>query len=140
MTPAGFRFRGGEHFKGGRPHRGSGGPSPPDAKLSKICKKSSENCKKCIILANFSTFFKNHAFNFRAFGRKIQMAGKILRNFWKKTQWEKMIFLLFLEKLLLKIEPWKITSDFYNNFSDFGGGGRRNVPVSPPPAPMRNVT
>ena len=43
----------------------------------------------------------------------------------------KMIFLLFLEKLLLKLEPWKIRADFYNIFSDFGGWG--DVPVFPPP-------
>ena len=47
---------------------------------------------------------------------------------------EKMIFLLFLEKLLLKIEPWKIAPDFYNNFSDFEGG-RSRVPL-PFQAPM----
>ena len=45
---------------------------------------------------------------------------------------EKMIFLLFLEKLLLNIEPWKITPDFYNNFFRFRGGGRSRVP--PPPS------
>ena len=44
-----------------------------------------------------------------------------------------MIFLLFIEKILLNIEPSKITPDFYNNFSDFGGGGW-DVPVSPPPS------
>ena len=45
---------------------------------------------------------------------------------------EKMIFLLFLEKWLLKIEPWKITPDFYNNFFRFRGVGGGDVPVSPP--------
>ena len=44
---------------------------------------------------------------------------------------EKMIFLLFLEKVLLKIEPWKITPDFYNNFFRISGGG--TFPCSPPP-------
>ena len=43
---------------------------------------------------------------------------------------EKMIFLLFLEKLLLNIDPWKITPDFYNIFFRFRGGG--NVPMTPP--------
>ena len=41
-----------------------------------------------------------------------------------------MIFLLFLEMLLLKIESWKMTSDFSKNFSDFGGSTR----VPPPSA------
>ena len=44
---------------------------------------------------------------------------------------EKMIFLLNLEKLLLYIEPWKVTSD-YNNIFPISGGG--DFPVSPPPS------
>ena len=35
---------------------------------------------------------------------------------------EKLTFKLFLEKLLLKIEPSEITSFFYKNFFNFGGG------------------
>ena len=87
--------------------------------------------KKCFILAYFSKFFKNHAFNFRAFGRKThgwENFKKILK-FLEENPIEKMIFLLFLEKLLLKIKPSKITSDFYNNFFLFRGG---YVPVFPP--------
>ena len=57
----------------------------------------------------------------------------MLRKIWnifQENAIEKMIFLLFLEKLLLKIEPLKIATDFYKNFSYFGGGG---VPLPPPP-------
>ena len=56
---------------------------------------------------------------------------KILEIF-EENSIEKMIFLLFLERLLLNIEPWKITPDFYNNFSLFRGGA---FPCSPPPFP-----
>ena len=54
--------------------------------------------------------------------------GGVLKIF-EENSIEKMIFLLFLEKLLRKIEPWKITSDFHNNFLDFLGGG--TFPFSP---------
>ena len=56
---------------------------------------------------------------------------KLLGNFEKILKYlEKLNFFLFLEKLLLKIEPSEITSFFYNNFFQFGGGG--NVPCVPP--------
>ena len=52
---------------------------------------------------------------------------KILK-FFGENSIENLNFCLFLEKLLLKIEPSEITSFFYNNFSRFGGG------VDPPPS------
>ena len=61
---------------------------------------------------------------------------KLLGNFEKilkfvdKNSQEKLNLYLFLEKLLLKIEHSEITSIFYNNFFNFGGGG--NVPCVPP--------
>ena len=39
---------------------------------------SSENCRKCIILAYFLNKLTNHAFIFCAFGRKTQIVGKFL--------------------------------------------------------------
>ena len=45
-----------------------------------------------------------------------------LRNFLIKIHQEKLNFYLFLEKLLLKIEPSEITSFFYNIFFNFGVG------------------
>ena len=76
-------------------------------------------------LADFSNKVTNYALLFCAFGRKTQIVGKFwekFENFGRKLN-RKMIFLLFLEKLLLNIEPWKITPDFYNTFSRFRGGG-----------------
>ena len=70
----------------------------------------------------------------RYFFARLDEKRKLLGNFEKileENSIEKMIFLLFLEKLLLNIEPWKITPDFYNIFSDFGGGG--TFPCSPLP-------
>ena len=50
---------------------------------------------------------------------------KLLGHFeiFDKKSIEKLNFELFLEKLMLEIEPWKITSFFYNTFFHFGGGG-----------------
>ena len=42
---------------------------------------------------------------------------------------------MFLEKLLLKIEPSEITSFFYNFFNLWGGPSLCSPPV-PPPNPM----
>ena len=55
---------------------------------------------------------------------------KILK-FFENNSIEKLSFYLFLEKLLLKIEPSEITSFFYNNFFQFFGGGG-DVPCVPP--------
>ena len=55
---------------------------------------------------------------------------KILK-FFGKNSFEKLNFYLFLEKLWLKIEPSEITSFFYNNFFNFGGGGG-TFPLFPP--------
>ena len=48
------------------------------------------------------------------------MIGKILRKFNRKYD-----FPTILDKLLLKIEPWKITSEFFDNVFHFGGREER---------------
>ena len=72
-----------------------------------------------------------------AFGPKVK---RILKNFKKiliKISMENWLFSQFFTKYFLDfwlhsetIDLWKITPDFYNNFSDFGGGGtfRRSLP------------
>ena len=78
----------------------------------------------------FSIFFKkfkNHAFIFDAFGQKTQIVGKFSENF--ENSIEKLHFLLYLENLLLKIEPSEITPCFYNNFFGFWRG---EFPPLPP--------
>ena len=61
---------------------------------------------------------------------------KFQENF--KMFWSKSLFTIFtryfLDFLLLSesIYLWKIRPDFYNNFSDFGGGGRSGVPAPLP--------
>ena len=65
---------------------------------------------------------------------------KISRKFWDffiKISTENWLFSQIFTKYFLEcclmsdsIYPWKITLDFYNNFSDFGGsGGSSDVPV-----------
>ena len=54
----------------------------------------------------------------RYFFARLDAKHKWLGNF-EKIQLEKLNFLLFLENLLLKIEPSEITSFFNNNFSRF---------------------
>ena len=75
-----------------------------------------------------------HSF-FAHFGEKHKLLGnfeKILK-FFDKNSLEKLNFYLFLEKLLLKIEPSEITSFFYNNVFHFGE--ERSL-CSPLAAPM----
>ena len=66
----------GEHVQGVA-FVGGPGAEPPGrlTTFENLQKKFSENCNKCIILANFLKFFKSHAFNFRSFGRKTQRLG-----------------------------------------------------------------
>ena len=59
--------------------------------------------------------------------------------FWSKSLW-KINFFTFVTKYFLdfwlpseSIDLWKITPDFYNNFSDFGEGERSGVPPLPTP-------
>ena len=72
----------------------------------------------------------------RYFFARLDEQHKLLGNFeillkiFEKNSIEKWHFKLFLEKLLLKIEPSEMTSFFYNNFFPFRGGG--NVPYVPP--------
>ena len=95
-----------------------------------IFQKTARKLQNVLFLHIFQNSWKNHALNFRAFGRKTPMVREILRKvwiFWRKLN-RKMILLLFLGKLLLKIDPWKIISDFFNNFPDFEGAA---FPCSP---------
>ena len=87
-----------------------------------------------MILADISNKLTNSELGFNAFGRKTQIAGKIwenFENFGTKLNRKNDFLILYLEKLFLNIERWKITPDFSNIFSDFGGRG--NVPSSPLP-------
>ena len=49
-------------------------------KFAKISRRKMQNC---CIFAYFAKKLQNHALNFRAFGRKTQFVGEILRKFWK---------------------------------------------------------
>ena len=83
----------------------------------------------------FSTKFEKPSVNFsRVWTKKTNCweSLKILK-FFDKNPLEKLNFYLFLEMLLLKIEPSEITSFFYNNFFNFGGG---TFPAFPLPAPL----
>ena len=69
--------------------------------------------------------------------RNLKTFKKILR-FFDQNLYGKLTFSQFYTKYLLdfwllseSIDLWKITPDFYNNFSDFGGG---DVPAFPPPS------
>ena len=82
--------------------------------------------QKCLILVYFQKITKPGV----KFPRVLMTntnCWEILRNF-DKNSLEKLNFYLFLEKLLLKIEPSEIISFFYNNFFNFGG----DVPCVPP--------
>ena len=124
-APSGFCS--GEQFRGS----GSWGfrrlQPPPGLRFSKFFKKSRKKIAKCIISAYFSQFNKilKPTLIFRAFIPKIQIVenfGKIMNNF-DKNSIEK-IFWRLLGKLMLKLEPSKITSFFSNMFfSKFWGGG-----------------
>ena len=74
--------------------------------------------------------FQNHELNFRAFGRKTQLFGKILQIF-DKNSMENLIFIYFWENLLLKIETSEITVFFYTNFFRLGGN-----PLTPQRTPL----
>ena len=79
---AGINFR----LQGyGRPRRGSGRRSHPDAgEFSKICRKNF--LIKLQEMHYFSLFFKklqNYVLSFCAFGPRTQMVAEFLRKFWK---------------------------------------------------------
>ena len=72
------KFRGVQGY--GRPSRGSGGLSPPDAgEFSNIFEKFLKKIPKSSIFAYFAKKFQNPALIFRAFGRETQLVGEILR-------------------------------------------------------------
>ena len=92
-------------------------------KSSKILKTFLQKVGKYALLAYFSTNLTTYALIFYAFGRKSQILWKIWKNsqiFWWKF-YRKLIFFIFFENFLLKIEPWEITQFFYTNFFGFGG-------------------
>ena len=79
---AGKNFGGGGSRQGVRPRRGSGGGAPRTREnFRKLAKIPEENCKNCCIVGYFAKKLQNHALNFRAFGRKTQLVGEILRKF-----------------------------------------------------------
>ena len=80
-----------------------------------------ENCNNCCIFAYFAKKLQNQALNFRAFGRKTQLVGEILRIF-DENSIEKLNFYLFFGKFVAKNRNSEITSFSYNNFFLFGGG------------------
>ena len=82
-APPGFRFGGGD-ILGGRPRRGSGGGAPRTPEnFENFQTISQENCKKWIILGDFSKKLKNPCVKFSRFGRKTQLCGEFLRKFSK---------------------------------------------------------
>ena len=86
--------------------------------------------QKSIIFARFTQNFIHPASIFSRVWRKTKIVGKFLRkfeNFWWKFN-RKIDFKLFLEKMLLKIEPSEITSFFYDIFSISEGGRSRRSP------------
>ena len=80
-------------------------------------------------LSIFSKDLTNHALFFRAVDEKRKFFGnfeKILKTFDEHSIEKNFYFFnifLFLENLLLKIEPSEITPFFYNNIFGFGGMG-----------------
>ena len=98
------------------------GADPPDAgEFSKICKKiPEENCKKCCIFAYFAKKFQNHALNFRAFGRKTQLFGEILKIFDENSK-EKLNFYLFLANFVAKNRNFGNNIIFLQQFFPVGG-------------------
>ena len=93
---------------------------------------SSENCKKCIILAYFSNKLTNYSFIFCAFGRKHKLLGnleKILK-FFDKNSFEKLNYLfIFFRKFVTKNRAFGNNTIFLRHFFGFGGGG---FPPFPP--------
>ena len=73
-------FRGVQSY--GRPRRGSGGGAPRTPEnFRKFAKKIIQEIAKMHYFNLFFKKFQNQALHFRAFGRKTQLVGKILRNF-----------------------------------------------------------
>ena len=85
---------------------------------------------------NLRVWTKNEE-NFEKFQENFEI-------FWSKSLWKIEFFSQFFIKYFLDfrlrsegLDIWKITPDFYNNFSDFRGGV--NVPAPPPlPTPLLN--
>ena len=127
----------------------AGGPGPKARTVAKF-----HFLKRCTVLENESSFQKYQHFscpkdpffldrilkNRKYFTRISEFFRKIILNFqffwYPKISTENWLFSQFSTKYFLEfwlrsesIYLWQITSDFYNNFSYFGGGG---VPASPP--------
>ena len=80
------------------------------------------------ILAYFPKFFKNHAFNFRAFGRKTQIVEKILKILEEKSI-EKNDFSIISGKVVAKNRALENNTRFLPHTFPIWGGA---VPVFPP--------
>ena len=98
--------------------------------LRKLSKISWEMSKKSIILAYSQPSFKILSLLFRAFGRYIQSVGKFWENFkfLDKNSLEMLNIYLFLENLLLQIEPSDVSSFFQHFFQILVGGRSRCSP------------
>ena len=99
---------------------------------------SNDFLRKLLKIRYFSIFFKRFnkpCVNFLRVWPKTQSVGKFWENFenfwWKFYRKIEFFIFIFLENLLLKIEPSEITPFFFNNFFGFGGGGE-----FPPPFPL----
>ena len=106
-------------------------------------RKSTEICRKMKDHQELMNDFhrarkiKNLPAKFCAVGPKtktiLKMFKKILRFLIKISMenWHHNFYYIFLGFLTPLQYLWKITLDFNNNFSDFGGGG--DIPAFPPP-------
>ena len=121
-----------EHLRG-RLHVGSGGGATLTPKNFGNLQNFSLKIAKMPYLCLFYTKFYKPCVNFSRVGTKNTTWWKSFEKILKileKNSIEKLTFRLFLERLMLKIEPSEITSFFYNNFFQFRGW---NVPGVPPP-------
>ena len=86
MACAGKKFRGAQGYC--RPRR---------REFSKTSEIFLRKLQKCSIFAYFAKDFQKHVLNYRAFGRKAQLVGQILK-FFDENSMEKLNFYLFLGK------------------------------------------
>ena len=93
--------------------------------LSKFCKNVLRKSAKMHYFSLFYTkFYKPSVNSFRVWTKNTKWWG-----IFDEISIENLTIKKFVEKMLLKMEPSEITSFFYNNISNFGGG---RVPGVPP--------
>ena len=95
--------------------------------LQKIFLRKRQKLKNALILPIFPKILNALRYFFARLAKNPNV-GK----FFEQNSIEKLSFKLFLENLLLKIEPSEIPLFFYNKFSPFGGGNVPNVPLLAP--------